>query len=88
MEKVEGLLEALDNHLGSQPGYILGFRFASLEGGDQVGRVSVWASREAANHAAGLTHTVALRSEIHLFIQPGHVEDLFEIVGSKNLPGV
>ena len=81
------LLDELDEHLSNQPGYIMGFRFSGHEGEDEIGRVGVWKSHEDADHAAILDHTVALRSQIHRLIEPGHLETLVEITGTpKNIP--
>ncbi|MBI2855667.1 MAG: hypothetical protein HYX93_02335 [Chloroflexi bacterium] len=85
--EVERLLDALEDHLSQQTGYIMGFRFVESEDENQVGRVSLWRSHEEADHAATIEHTVALRSRIHRLIDPGHLEVLVEVKGNpKNIP--
>ena len=85
--QVERLLDQLEEHLSALPGYIMGFRFAGHEDADQLGRISLWRTQQEADHAANLTHTLALRSDIHRLIDPGHLETLVEVKGSpKNIP--
>ena len=85
--ELEALFDELEEHLSQQQGYVLGFRFEGREDPEVIGRVAVWQSREVANKAALLTHTQALRSQIHRLIQPGHTEELADISGNpKGLP--
>ena len=86
-DEVEGLLDALDEFLSTQQGYVMGFRFHGVSDRDHIGRISVWMSQDDANRAARLTHTETLRSNIHRRIEAGHIEELAEIVGNpRNLP--
>ena len=85
--ELERLLDALEDHFSQQPGYIMGFRFGGVEDEHQLGRIALWRDHRDADHAATMEHTVALRSQIHRLIDPGHMEILVEVRGNpKNLP--
>jgi hypothetical protein len=85
--EVERLLDELDDHLSTQPGYVMGFRFIGHENKEELGRVALWGTHEEADHAATLDHTMSLRAQIHRLIDPGHLETLVEVAGSpKNIP--
>lgn len=86
-EELERLFDELEEILSKQEGYIMGARFASADDSDEVGRLGFWTSPEAADRAANLSSVFALRSQIHLAIQPGHIERLLELRGNpKNFP--
>ena len=79
---LEHLLDELEEHLSNQPGYIMGFRFAGHQNEREVGRIALWKSRLEADHAATLEYTIALRSQVHLLIEPGPTETVVEIKGT------
>ena len=80
-------MDDLEEHLSSLPGYIMGFRFSGHDDENEVGRVALWRTHQDADHAATIDHTIALRSDIHRLIDPGHMETLVEISGNpKNIP--
>ena len=84
---VERFLDELEDHLSVQQGYIMGFRFSGQDDDSQVGRVSLWRSHEDADRAATQEHTVAVRSQIHLLIDPGHLEAIGQVTGNpRNIP--
>ena len=85
--EVERLLDDLEGHLSTLAGYVMGFRFAGHEDEDEIGRVSRWRSHAEADRAATLDHTIAVRSEIHRLIDPGHLETFVDIAGNpRNIP--
>lgn len=43
----------------------------------ELGRVTVWDSKEAAERAASHQHSLSLRSQLHLAIHEGHAERSF-----------
>jgi quinol monooxygenase YgiN len=53
------------------------FVISAADNSGELGRVSVWESKEAAEGAANDQHHMSLRSELHLAIQPGHSERSF-----------
>ena len=77
--EVTRLHASLEEFLSKQKGYILGFSFEAIGDTETMGRVSLWASEEDANHAATLDHTVGLRSQIHILTEPGHIEQLVHV---------
>lgn len=90
-QEVERLLEELEAWLSQQKGYLFGVHLSSFDVTGELGRVAVYASREEANRIAVMDHTMALRSQIHDAIMPGHSETLFEVVSASRvlgLPGV
>ena len=62
-QQVEMLLKQLGEYVSKEPGFIEDYEFHSP---GKVGRVSIWASKEAADRASMLTHTIAVRSHLHL----------------------
>ena len=62
-EHVDALIRQLGDHMSKQPGFIEDYEFRAP---GKIGRVSIWSSHEAADVAANLTHTIAIRSHIHL----------------------
>ena len=87
-ERVEEILDALEAHYATLPGYGLGFRYKLVGGtSGEIGRIAVWRSHENADHAAQNTHSQALRSELNLVITEEHQEHMWEIEGTpQNLP--
>ncbi|MSQ40884.1 MAG: hypothetical protein EXR55_04365 [Dehalococcoidia bacterium] len=78
--------QALDTALRGYDGYIASCIFTDPDDPNEVGRLSFWRSTTEADHAARDNHIVALRSQIHVALQPGHVERIVEIASSVNLP--
>ena len=90
-QEVERLLEELEAWVSQQKGYLFGIHLSSFDLTGELGRVAVYASREDANRIAVMDHTVALRSQVHDAIMPGHMESLFEVTAaskSMGIPGV
>ena len=50
-ERIANLLEALDTAFSLQQGYVLGLRFTGRTGSNEMGRIFVWESPEAADNA-------------------------------------
>ena len=59
-----------------QPGYIHGYQILGGDSMGRVGRLTLWESDHAADHAAQTPHVLAQRSELLLLIEGDvHVED-------------
>ncbi len=87
--EVERLLDEFEEYVSKYEGYILGFRFASCDESDEIGRIALWASQEQANHVAIMDHVFVLRARIHRAIKPGHIELLVDLKGApRNIPGL
>jgi len=80
-QRVEQLLDHLDERLGKNPHYVVGGRFEATDGSGEIGRISVWESEADADHAATDDDVIAIRSQIHMLVQPGHLERLYKYVG-------
>jgi hypothetical protein len=50
---------------------------SATDGSGELGRLSVWESKEAAEGVANLQRSMSLRSQLHLAIQPEHAERSF-----------
>lgn len=61
--RTAALLRELDEHLALQPGFLESYEVAEEPG--QLGRIALWESREAADWAAKLDRTIALRARLH-----------------------
>ena len=77
---VEKLIDQLGQYHAELPGHVMGLRFHTVGREHMCGRLSIWNSVEDANHAASLTHTAALRSQIR-FACASDEERLYEIQG-------
>ena len=60
-----------------QEGCMASYFISALDGGGEVGRVTIWDSEADSDRAATNPHSLALRSELHLLVLPGHVERAF-----------
>ncbi|MSP78957.1 MAG: hypothetical protein EXR67_05330 [Dehalococcoidia bacterium] len=86
-KELEHLQEALEEFLSKQKGFVMGISFESLNDKETIGRITLWVSEEDANRGATLDHTVAIRSRMHLIMEPGHMEQLVQIIGTpRNVP--
>ncbi|MBI4497965.1 MAG: hypothetical protein HY689_08720 [Chloroflexi bacterium] len=86
--QVERLLDHLEELLAKHPGYIAGGRFAAADTSQEVGRIGIWRSHAEADHAATDDDVIAVRSQIHELVQPGHLERLYDTVGDSALARV
>ncbi|GBD13376.1 hypothetical protein HRbin24_01404 [bacterium HR24] len=78
----EGEVERLNRELVAYyrrfPGCLGTYYVRSADGSGEVGRVSIWESDDAADRAANDDHSMAVRSQLHLLIQPGHQDRSFQ----------
>ena len=61
--RTAAILRELDEHLALQPGFLESYEVVEEPG--QLGRIALWESREAADRAAKLDRTIALRARPH-----------------------
>lgn len=76
-DEVRQLNQELVSFYRGQQGCQLCYFLAAADSSGEVGRVSVWDSEHAADQAANHDHSMALRSRLHLLIQPGHQDRSF-----------
>ena len=62
---------------GQQEGCLQSHLIKASDGSPEVGRVSLWESEAAADRAATLDRSMALRSRLHLLVRRGHQERSF-----------
>ena len=74
--EVASLLHELEEFLSQQPGFIEGYE---VHDENSMGRISVWTSKEDADHAATLVHTIALRAKVHARTLPVRRESLLRV---------
>lgn len=75
--EVRGFNQELSPFYRAQEGCLDSFVLTAADGSGELGRLSVWDSEEAAEGAANHQHSMSLRSQLHLVIQPGHAERSF-----------
>jgi quinol monooxygenase YgiN len=75
--EVRQLNQELAAFYRTQEGCRDSFVISAADNSGELGRLSVWDSEEAAERAANDQHSMSLRSELHLAIQPGHSERSF-----------
>ncbi len=80
------LYQSLDEALRHRDGYVASCIFTNPEDPDEVGRLSLYRTHADIDRSSRDTHIVALRSEIHTLLQPGHTEQVVEIASAINLP--
>ncbi len=78
------LLRELDEHLALQPGLLESYEVVEEPG--QVGRIALWESREAADRAAKLDRTIAIRARLHSLSASSSEEHLLAVTSERH-PG-
>ena len=80
VEQVESVMrkiaEAAKAHSGCTQSYLM----RAHDSTGEVARVAVYSDEAAADRAAQDGHVMALRSELHLLIEPGHTERGFSTI--------
>jgi quinol monooxygenase YgiN len=79
-ERVESILRDLDATVSKTQGCLQSMLLSADDGTGELGRITIYENEEAANEAANLAHVMALRSELHRIVEPGHVERSFDTV--------
>ena len=75
---VAGLMDNLLEFFAGRPGYERGYALLEGEAQGRVGRITLWESKEQADHAANTRHVLAVRAEIMQRIEEdSHVERSF-----------
>lgn len=76
-QRLEEIMRELTQFATTQPGCIEAFLMKPTDGSGEVARLVIYKSEEDAEHAANTDHVLALRSELHIASEPGHVERAF-----------
>jgi quinol monooxygenase YgiN len=75
--RCEELLRKLDAAVSAHPGCQVTYLMRPHDDSGEIARLAIYDSEDAADSAANDTHIMALRSEIHLIVEPGHIERAF-----------
>jgi quinol monooxygenase YgiN len=75
--RVEELLRKLDDAVANQPGCQAIYLMRPHDDSGEIARLAIYDAEDSAERAANDTHIMALRSEIHLFVEAGHQERAF-----------
>ena len=82
------ILDRLEAHFATFPGYLLGFRYRPTGNPGEIGRIALWRSHADPNHAAQDDRVISLRAQLNMLIHSEHIERVLEIEGTpQNLPG-
>ena len=76
-EEVRRLNEELSSFYQAQDGCLQSLMITAADGSGELGRISIWESEEAAEHAATHEHSMSLRSRLHLAVKRGHADRSF-----------
>lgn len=76
--EVERLNRELLDFYRRCPGCLATYLVKAADNSGEVGRLTIWEREEDADRAANADHSLALRSQLHLRIQPGHADRSFE----------
>lgn len=74
---VEGLMRRLAEAGSQQPGCITSYVLHPHDDSGEVARLAVYEDEASAEKAATSDTILSLRSELHLCVEPGHVERAF-----------
>jgi hypothetical protein len=78
VEALQRRILALD---AAQPGFVMAVQFGEPGDLGPLGRVIIWESEEAANHASLSEEVQALRSQVNLAIEDGHTDVIYHVTG-------
>lgn len=62
--EVAAIMDDLLAFYAKQPGFVTGYKLASADAADEVGRVTVWKSEHEAEAAAQSNHNLSRRAEL------------------------
>lgn len=74
---IQEIMEKLNTYSRSQPGCTLSLLLKPHDNSGEIARMSIYDTEASAEHVANSDHFLALRSEMHLASEPGHVERAF-----------
>lgn len=75
--RLEEIMRKLNEFSLSQPGCTASYIMKPSDDSHEIARLSIYENEAAAEHVANSAHVMALRSEVNIFAEPGHVERAF-----------
>lgn len=76
-QRTEDLVRRIAKLAGEAEGALESYILRPHDDSGEIARITIYESEEAAEHAAVDDTLMALRSELHLLVEPGHVERAF-----------
>lgn len=80
-DRLAGIMQQLAEAAASHPGCLQSYVMRPHDESGEIARLAVYADEHAAESTANSEHMLALRSQMHLLCEPGHVERAFFTVG-------
>ena len=75
--RLEELMRKLAEVVGAQPGCLASHVLKPHDDSGEIARIAIYENEEAAESVANTQSFMAIRSELHLASEPGHVERAF-----------
>lgn len=75
--RLEELMRKLEGIIREQPGCTASYLLKPHDDSGEIARIAVYDNEDLAEAAANHQNVMAIRSEIHLISEPGHVERAF-----------
>lgn len=76
-QRMEDYMRKLRELVLQQPGCLESYLMKPHDDSGEIARLSIYTDEHAAEASANSTPVMALRSEIHLLSEPGHIERAF-----------
>lgn len=78
--RLEEIMTELTKFAALQPGCVEAFVMRPSDSSGEIGRMAIYTSEADAEQAANTDHVMALRSELHIACEPGHIERAFNTI--------
>ncbi len=75
--RLEELMTKLEGIIRQQPGCTASYLLKPHDDSGEIARIAIYENEHLAEAAANINDVMAIRSEIHLASEPGHVERAF-----------
>jgi len=75
--RLEELMRKLEAIIREQPGCIASYLLKPHDDSGEIARIAIYENEDVGESAANNQNVMAIRSEIHLVSEPGHVERAF-----------
>lgn len=76
-QRLEELMRKLSTATEGQEGFVESYLLRPHDDSGEIARITIYRDESSAEHAANNQSVMALRSELHLVAEPGHVERAF-----------
>ena len=77
-ERVEKLMRDLADSVGKHEGCTQSLFLKADDGTGEMARIAIYTDAHSSAATANDAHIMAIRSELHLIIEPGHIERSFD----------